>query len=241
MLKSTKGITMTAVIITILVLVVIAGVGFGAYKIGENKSKENTQATNTVNNETENKSDASVIEYEKITATLSGIQGLYITSIEENNGKYLIKGVIYDEYVLTASEFEAIKNGKTIELVTSGDTKQLSYTSKNNDQNGDYLIEKNMESPLYQITYKENNYVIKVMAQLSDVRQLTDKYMEIELDGTVKIVDEDDNSVINSTVKELYDSFNYVKPVEETNPEPIYNFKFENGECTAIYQMTTRV
>jgi len=99
-----------------------------------------------------------------------------------------------------------------------------------------------MNYPLYEIVSEENRYIIRRMAQISNVWKLTDTYMEIELDGITNIIDDYTGEIIY-TVKDLYNSFNYIKPNPRTHPSniSIFNFKFQDGKCIEVYKLLTGI
>ncbi len=199
-------------------------------------SKASSSLENTSN---DRESSSTQTEYEEIDEKLDNIDGLFITDIEENNDKYTLKGVIYSQYTLTKNELnEAISDGE----LKLNDTNYTLKKDESNEENQYLLIDPNSENndALYAIRKNDsNNYYIIALAQISDVWKLTDSYRQITIDKNTKV--ESDYSGVIISASEEFENFKKVSPKDTTNPSPIYNFEFKNGECTKLICLTSSI
>ena len=205
----------------------------------DKNTTDGQNSTGDKNSTTENQSTSSQKEYANIENKLSNNGGLFITDIEENDDKYTLKGVVYSQYTLTKNELnEVIADGK-LKL------NNTNYTIKKDESDDEIkylLLNPNSANndALYEIRKKDSNtYYITALAQISDVWELTGLYKQITIDKNTKVESDYSGTIVSAS--EEFENFKKKTPEETTNPSPIYNFEFKNGECTKLIRLTSAI
>ena len=117
--------------------------------------------------------DEPEIEYEKIS---NSVYGFFVTSIQQTDSGYLFQGVLYNDYIITESEFEEIKAGKPIIL----NDEKYTYTNIIDEVEGNYLTSE--KSPLiYYLSPSEGGYFLSALTQTLRTWKATNKFIEIKV------------------------------------------------------------
>ena len=107
---------------------------------------------------------------------------LNITSIEPNGDKYVIKGVIYEDYKLTVDEVNAVKAGRSITL----DGLDFLFVL---DEQGKYSAENNTNSESsmsFGIEMSSDGaWRVRKLAASGEYYRETGEYREVEIDANV--------------------------------------------------------
>ncbi len=254
------------IILIIVLILAIGGVGYFGYlkhteiqdnnkqaieKLKQEKGElqnqidqllTNTQELNqTISKMNERINKTTVIkanaQYKELTKNLGENEGLYITSIsKDTEGKYLIKGVKFEEYTLTAGEVNKLKDGARIII----DGKE--YFIGNAEQ-PNTLRANGSEVDVLTIVEKDGKYILKGSTEYSVIRKMTDEYLTVTVDGNVKylpiITDAGVETAEEKTMEQLFNGFKYVEPKDITHPSGLYKVTFENSKCVKISYLPT--
>lgn len=248
--KKKNKISLTTYVLSLIILALIAIIAIIVIinqNNDEDKSKQNTnnsvvesgQQTNVTETPTEptEPEPTETKTYEEITSELERIDVLSVTDVEKEDGKYILKGVIYTQYTMTEDEVEkAVADGK---MTIGGET----YPVKNSTEDGiEYELFYGVEEPfaLYAISKNETGtYYLECEAQISDVWKMTDQYRKITLDEDVTFEDHDYGE--STSLEEEFKDFESREAVETTNPEWAYTFEFKNGKCIKVMSHLTGI
>lgn len=178
--------------------------------------------------------------YTEITEQLQPLEAFHVTNVIENEGTYTLQGVIYTHYTLNDSEFEKIKSDGSLRLDGQEyDLKALNYVM--GEERVVYgLYSEGSMSPMFLIIKDSSgNYYIEFQAQLTDVYKRTDNYKQITISKDAKCVDMmmgdtyPDGTLY--TAEKEFSNFEYMEPIRETCPLPLYMFNFtDNGDLISI-------
>lgn len=193
-----------------------------------------TKMNERINKTTVIKSNA---QYKELTNNLGENEGLYITSIsKDTDGKYLIKGVKFEEYTLTAGEVNELKAGARI--VIEG----KEYFIENEEQSN-VLKTNGSGIDTFTIVEKDGKYVLQGNTEFSVTRKMTDEYLTVTVDKNTKyipiITEAGAQTTEEKTIEELFSEFKYVEPKDVTHPTGLYKFVFENEKCVRISYLPT--
>lgn len=178
--------------------------------------------------------------YTEITERLKPLEAFHVINVIENEDTYTLQGVIYTHYTLNDSELENIKNEGSIRLDGEEyDLKFLNYL-RGEDRVVYGLYSEGSESPMYLIIKNSSGYYyIEFQAQLSDVYRRTDIYKQITISKDTRCDDVMMGDILPDgtiyTAEKEFSNFEYIDPIRETFPLPLYIFDFnENGDLISI-------
>lgn len=227
-----KGVKL---LIAIMAIAIIGMAGFIIYdKVikndeGECIKKENNVVVveNTMNPGTNTAGDD---KYTEIKKELDEGSSLFVTGVVDEDGAYTIRGVIYDEYIVSKDELkEAVTSGK---MTINGDT----YTIKKEDDDDIEMYELCIgEDAHYAIRkHEDGKYHLICLAQISTCQRMTDKYGYIIVEKTIEC--EDLYTEELKTVEEEFSNFKAKDITDTTHPVPSYTFEFKNGKCIKVWR-----
>lgn len=171
---------------------------------------------------------------EKITQNLPDNEILYVTSVEPVDGNlYTLKGVIYKKCTVLKEDIENAMNDERINIYGKW-----------------YAIEKTSNPEVYdlwthspeEVIYKlkkinDEEFYVERQTELTDVWRLTNKYMEITIEGDIPYIEE----YTDTTVGKYYSDFKDRVPVDAWWLEEGTTFEFENGKCVKVIERMTSI
>lgn len=229
--------TVICIIIIMLLLFFIVGMRYYNNIIEDNNSNMQNDG---VNIEAIQNSSNIIAEEDKnygvIKKEFDGIDCLYVTEVKQENNKYVLKGVVYTQYTVSKAELDSALINGIYNL--NGDN----YVIKESANKGEYDLYSESEYASYKLKkLNSNNYYLEAQAQISNVWKLSDKYMQITLDGSIPcVVNYADNYL---TVEDVFKNYEKYEAINTTNPTDsrTYTFKFENEECIQVIDILTAI
>lgn len=221
-------------IIIVVAIFAIDIAGLWKYKLKKNNTEVAVNAETTGEPEIQDPYEG--IEFTELTSSdFKNSEKLFITNIEsEENGKYTIKGIVYEEYTVSKDEYNKIKNGTAVKIL---DIEYKKDTIKSNNVNLKSTDENAYD--LY-ITYdsKSKKYVIKDKTTDYSVYKSTEKYVKLTVDEDFTFIEEKNGKSSETTVKDVEETHkNLVKP-ENTLKINISTLTFDKkGVCTKISEL----
>ena len=224
------------------------------------KNTENTKESNTINtnivkeNTNKNAQTENSNKYKEITSELSADQIFYAEEVKKENGKFVLKGSIYEEpYIITADELKTyIKKGKiTLSRPFPGagvsEKEEYIIRKPNDDDYKEYhggfgfpLVyvlcdEKDKDVALFCVyELSENKYSIIEIYDDMPTYRLVEQNRTITVEGNTKYIysnglglDKITDKVANIISKRWSDGYG----------NRYYNFTFKNGKCTSINEL----
>lgn len=221
-------------IIVVLIIFAIDIAGFWKYKLKKNTNQ--VAAVPEISQEPENKDPYAGIEFVDLKSSdFKNKEKLFITNIEKDeNEKYIIKGIIYEQYTVTKEEYNKIKNGTSVKIFGSEYKKD---TIKLNNLNLKSADENSYD--LY-ITYdaKSNKYVVKDKTTDYNIYKTTNKYVKLLVDEDFVFVEEKNGRSNESTVKEVEETHKNLIVEENSIKVNISTLTFDKkGICTKITEL----
>lgn len=250
-MEEKKGIKVslgTVICMFIIFILIIALLGMWYYYNNLNQPTE--VGKSNINNETKVESQNSIVlpsqettskeNYEEIATEFDGIDCLYVTDVVKENNLYTLKGVVYTQYTISKTELDnALKKGFKL----NGDNFLVDEIGTDTDEYGLYKDAAG-DFEVYRIKkINDDKYYLEAQAQISNVWKLTDRYMEITLDGDIPCLYNYNYEGEETTVQEVFDNYGKHEARETTNPADGYTFTFEfkNGKCVKIIDYMTSV
>ena len=214
----------------------------------ENKNSNETIYNKEASNEENidkrayNSNNKVIDQYKEITKELDEDEVLYITEVENNNGKYIIRGVIGNEYFSENEMKEIINKGKVkvddevlkiekIELEKDEEEYQLPY------------ILKNSQGAICGFNKDGSKYHISKMSETSTAWKNTNQYRTIILDSDCAVIIEDYFEDIETSLKKEFKDFKQ-KDIDDVGEifawsNNLYRFEFKNGKCIKVIRVLT--
>lgn len=197
------------------VILIIDFVGFWKYKVKGTKYEiaTNADATNDAVNDTDIEENIEPeIEYEELTSKdFSDGEKLFITNInkdENEEDKYIIKGLIYEEYEFSKEEYNNLKSGKnTVEIF--GKT----YSGDKMKSNNLTLKSSNSDAESFYIKYdtQTKKYILKESTTDYIVYKSTEKYVQTTVEDELDFVIEKNGKKNESTIKNEEEFYKNIK------------------------------
>lgn len=219
-------------IIVVVVILAIDIAGFWKYKLKTNNSDVATTAEPIQALEEQNND----IEYIELTSNdFKNGEKLFITDItSEEEGKYTVKGIIYEEYTVTKEEYNKIKKGTAVNIF------DIEYTKDQIQSNNLKLKSTNENAYDLYITYssKYKKYIVKDRTTDYSVYKSTDKYVKLVVDDDLDFVEEKNGKTNKTTVKDVEESHKNLSEPENTIKVNISTLTFnKKGICTKITEL----
>lgn len=219
-------------IIVVVVILAIDIAGFWKYKLKTNNSNVATTAEPIQALEEQNND----IEYIELTSNdFKNGEKLFITDItSEEEGKYTVKGIIYEEYTVTKEEYNKIKKGTAVNIF------DIEYTKDQIQSNNLKLKSTNENAYDLYITYssKYKKYIVKDRTTDYSVYKSTDKYVKLVVDDDLDFVEEKNGKTNKTTVKDVEESHKNLSEPENTIKVNISTLTFnKKGICTKITEL----
>ena len=219
-------------IIGVVVILAIDIAGFWKYKLKTNNSNVATTAEPIQALEEQNND----IEYIELTSNdFKNGEKLFITDItSEEEGKYTVKGIIYEEYTVTKDEYNKIKKGTAVNIF------DIEYTKDQIQSNNLKLKSTNENAYDLYITYssKYKKYIVKDRTTDYSVYKSTDKYVKLVVDDDLDFVEEKNGKTNKTTVKDVEGSHKNLSEPENTIKVNISTLTFnKKGICTKITEL----
>ncbi|MBP3502046.1 MAG: hypothetical protein J6K42_00985 [Clostridia bacterium] len=221
------------------VILVIDFVGFWKYKVKGTKYEiaTNADATNDAVNDADIEENIEPeIEYEELTSKdFSDGEKLFITNInkdENEEDKYIIKGLVYEEYEFSKEEYNNLKSGKNTVEIFGNDYSKDKISSNN-------LILKSSDSNAekFYIKYdtKTKKYILKESTTDSTIYKSTEKYVQTTVDNNIDFVIEKNGKKNTSKIEEQKESHKNIKIPTDAIKIDLCELTFnKKGICTKI-------
>ena len=221
-----------AVIIIVFALLVVDFVGLWKYKLSGKKYELATASDDVAVNEI-GESDVDTVEYTELTSkTMKNYEKLFIKNIEEESGKYLIKGLLYQPYEISKEDYTALRAGKSVEIFG------ISYQQSQIKANNLILKSSDKNAKNYYIKYDTTSkkYILKDTKTDYEIYQSTDKYVKLSVaEGTDFSIEKNGKTEKTKIEKVLETHKNLKEPEKETEKINICTLTFDKkGECTKI-------
>ena len=176
------------------------------------------------------------INYEELTSKdFSNGEKLFITNIntdENEEGKYTVKGLIYEEYEFSKEEYNNIKSGKSTTEIFGKEYSKNKLQSSNltlkssDNEAGSFYIK-------YDSTTKK--YILKESTTDYTVYKSTEKYVQTSVDGDLDFVIEKNGKKNQSTISEEEESYKNVEIPTDDIKINLCELTFnKKGTCTKI-------
>ena len=176
------------------------------------------------------------INYEELTSKdFSNGEKLFITNIntdENEEGKYTVKGLIYEEYEFSKEEYNNIKSGKSTTEIFGKEYSKNKLQSSNltlkssDNEAGSFYIK-------YDSTTKK--YILKESTTDYTVYKSTEKYVQTSVDGDLDFVIEKNGKKNQSTIAEEEESYKNVEIPTDDIKINLCELTFnKKGTCTKI-------
>ncbi len=222
-------------IIICVVILVIDLVGFWKYKLKGTKYQVATSA-DTANDTAIEENTEPEIDYEELTnKDFSDGEKLFITNInkdENEEDKYIIKGLIYEKYEFSKEEYNNIKSGKnTAEIFGK------KYSKDKMNSNNLTLKSSDSDAENFYIKYdtKTKKYILKESTTDYTVYKSTEKYVQTTVDNDLDFVIEKNGKKNESTIEKQEESHKNIKIPTDTIKIDLCELTFnKKGVCTKI-------
>ncbi len=222
-------------IIICVVILIIDFVGFWKYKLKGTKYQVATSADTADDVAIEENTEPEV-DYEELTnKDFSDGEKLFITNInkdENEEDKYIIKGLIYEEYEFSKEEYNNIKSGKnTIEIFGK------EYSKNKLQSNNLTLKSSDSDAENFYIKYdtKTKKYILKESTTDYTVYKSAEKYVQTTVDNDLDFVIEKNGKKNESTIEEQEEAYKNVKIPTDTIKIDLCELTFnKKGTCTKI-------
>lgn len=206
----------TILLVAILIVLAIDVYGVWKYKLSETKTAYSEDVVNddaiTVDITNQNLFDDTNIEYAELTnKDFFADEKLFLIDVKSTNdeNQYTIKGLIYEEYSITAQEYNALRNGNgSIEIFG------ISYY-KDKLQSGNLMLTSDNEmAENFYIKYnaKTNKYIVKDSTSDYSIYKASDRYVEKIVDGDLPFVIQKNNKTEKLTVADVTNMHNKIIP-----------------------------
>lgn len=222
-------------IIICVVILIIDFVGFWKYKLKGTKYQIATSA-DTANDTAIEENTEPEINYEELTnKDFSDGEKLFITNInkdENEEDKYIIKGLIYEKYEFSKEEYNNIKSGKnTTEIFGK------KYSKDKMNSNNLTLKSSDSDAENFYIKYdaKTKKYILKESTTDYTVYKSTEKYVQTTVDNDLDFVIEKNGKKNESTIEKQEESYKNIKIPTDTIKIDLCELTFnKKGVCTKI-------
>lgn len=223
--------------IFIIIITVIFSIDiYGLYKYKLKKNDKEVASIPEVIQEPENKGPYENIEFVDLTSSdFKDNQKLFITNIEKDeNNKYIIKGIICEEYTVTKDIYNKIRTGTSVKILNIEYKKDI---IKSNNLN--LKSDSNEAYDLY-ITYdyKSKKYVVKDKTTDYSVYKPTEKYVKLLVDENFSFVEEKNGRAIEKTIKDVEETHKDIIMPENALKLNICTLTFDKkGKCKKITEI----
>ena len=223
----------------VIVILAIDIAGFWKYKLKKTSSVTtlSTSSENeTVNDSASNNEIKEQIEY-KEAESKNFVNGekLFITDIKkEDDGKYTVKGLIYEQYEVTKDEYTKLKNAKSnIEILG------IEYSKDKIQSNNLKLKSSNENAENLYIKYdtKTKKYVLKDSTTDYSLYKKTEKYVQISVSEQLEFDIVKNGKTNKQTVKSIADSYKDITIPEDAVKINLSTITFnKSGKCIKIVE-----
>ena len=226
----------------LLILIVIIAVVWGISAVKGNanpieienvtSNEENNSSFEDITATNENFSNTSE-EENLLTENLDEDSLVYVTSVKDNgDDSYILSGIIYKKYTLTASEFKYAKEDG--ELTINGEVYSIQETGEENI----YDLYLN-DIPLYRISQLDDrNYVLEAQTEMPNCWKLTEETCKVLVEKDVKVEGSYGDLY---TAEDIFGNMENSVPEDSTHPDSTitYRFEFSNDICINVIDVLT--
>ena len=228
-------------VFVVVLSVLLAFDFYGLWKFKLNgKREEQTASTGDVevnqNAEANDSSPDDNINYTELTSkTLGAGQKLFIKNIEQDSdGRYAIKGLIFEPFEVSKEDYNSLKNGKSVEILGA------TYTKKQIKSNNLILKSSDEGAKDFYIKYDTatKKYILKNTDLESEIYQSTEQYVKISVGKGTTFAIDNSGKTENKKIEDVVDTHkNVQEPKEETADVDLCDLTFDkSGVCTKIIE-----
>ena len=223
------------ILITLCIIVfAIDMAGFWNYKLKGTNYKVST-STEPVNEQIQENIEQE-INYEELTSQdFSNNERLFITDInpdENQENKYIIKGLIYEEYEFSKEEYNAINSqGSTVQIFDK------EYSKDKIQSNNLILKSSDSDAGSFYIKYDTNTKKYILVESTTDytVYKSTEKYVQTTVDGDLDFIIQKNGKSTQSTVESEEEYYKNIQIPTDTIQINLCELTFnKNDICTKI-------
>ena len=222
-------------IIICVVILVIDLIGFWKYKVKGTKYQITT-STEPIDDVGVEENIEPEINYENLTSKdFSNGEKLFITNIKQDENeekKYTVQGLIYEEYEISKKEYNNVKSGKsTIEIFGKN------YSKDKIQSNNLKLKSSDSDAEAFYIKYdaKTKKYILKESTTDYTVYKSTEKYVQTIVNNDLKFVIEKNGKKNESTIEKEEKSYKNINIPTDTIKISLCELTFNKKDiCTMI-------
>ncbi len=227
-----KNVIKWIIIVVLVAIFAIDVAGFWKYKLNGTKYVVPASSEEDTGSEVPAEESDTTKYAELSSSDFKNNEKFVIKTIDsEDDGTYTVKGMIYEEYVFSQAEYTNIKNGKEVEIFG------IKY-SKDKVQNNKITLKSKDENALdLYVLYdtKTKKYILKDVASDNIVYKNIEKYVKLNLAGTVTFNQVLNGKTTKSTLKDQIDNHQKLEKASSTLNDNKCTLTFDkNGKCTAI-------
>lgn len=222
------------IIIAIFALLAIDFWGLWKYKLNGTTYELDTGSDDVAMNEVSDSDGGS--EYSELNSSMmnSG-ERLFIKNIEQSDdGKYEIKGLLYSQYEISKEDYNALREGNTVEVLGK---KYKKYQIKSNN-----LVIKSSEKDAQDLYVKYDTeikkYVVKESKTDNEIYQSSNKYVKLTVAKGTEFSIEKNGSTQKKKIEDVVESHKDVQsPDGSSDSANLCSITFDkNGNCTKIVE-----
>lgn len=228
-----KTVIKWILIVICVIILVIDFWGFWKYKLSGTKYPTANNAEDSADVAPEEQ--VPTINYEELASTdFSNGEKIFITDIEkdEDESKYIIKGLIYEEYEFTKEEYDNVKAGKeTIEIFGK------KYSKDKISSNNLILKSSDADAEKFYIKYdtKTKKYLLKESAKNNTIYKTTEKYVKTTVNKNLDFVIEKNGKKNTSKIEKQEEFYKNIEVPKDSIKVDLCGLTFDKkGTCIKI-------
>ncbi|MBR2744363.1 MAG: hypothetical protein IKE01_03595 [Clostridia bacterium] len=229
-----KKFLKVVIIIIIFALLGIDFWGLWKYKLNGTTYELDTSSDDVAMNEISD-SDGGTEYGELDSSMMKNGERLFIKNIgQSDDGKYEIKGLIYNQYEITKADYNSLRDGNTVEVLGK---KYKKYQIKSNN-----LVIKSSEEGAQDLYVKYDTeikkYVVKEAKTDNEIYQSSNKYVKLTVNKGTEFSTEKNGNTQKKKIEDVADSHKDVQsPDGSSDSVNLCSLTFDkNGNCTKIVE-----